>query len=65
MTPWEGEAWAALRLVPRARGDHRAGCPAGINPQAVGIPQGTRRCVCHVDRVREALGESTTDEEVT
>lgn len=55
---------AALRLVPRTRGDHRAGCPAGINPQATGIPQGTRRCACHVDPVRTALGEPTTDEEL-
>lgn len=58
-------AEAALRLVPRARGDHRAGCPAGLNPQAVGVPQGTRACTCYVDPVRRALGEPTTDEETT
>lgn len=55
---------AALRRVPRSRGDHRSGCGAGINPQATGIPQGTRRCTCHVDQVRLALGEPTTDEEI-
>lgn len=60
----ESMAAEVLRLVPRARGDHRAGCPAGIDPQATGTPQGTRRCACHVDPVRTALGEPTTDEEL-